>query len=603
MAGASPSFDRIRAQEMAPEEVDPSLLPTQTVGSGFHNVTTIDPAGVTTPAVQPYVAPDVDAFTQAVDERRFLPTPAPTPAPAAPAAAPAVADADLALPPPPAPPKPVAAAPKPAKRAGGAPGAAAAPAPMPLETDAEKQADEMRRGAYQGQITAQGNLTANEVERAGAEHALAQEQTRVEAEANAQADKQRAEAKSYLMAQREEIRKYHPTELFDEREAARVGAWVAAGIGQYASQLTGGPNTALQVLHSATEQWASKERARYERLVQKGEMASHDMELAEVEIRNKLVGIRESFINRRTELLKRYEGPEAAAKGDIITAKLQADNALDEKKNADLLEKRVMDRRELAVKEQGAKTQEMAARATAAHAYAGAVKERAEIKKIEAETGAIAAGGGADKGRAAGVQIQKATLAEHGAAALSTIDRLTKKGVKLTDEDRKRIQDNTKDVEGASHMSPFAAKVGRATIMARTPYEGLSPEKQELAQAYEILAQKGAAITSPSHAAEEIQHARGLFDLNAPGMSDVARVQTLDNLRGVIGAARGLSGRYGGIAETGAEAGRAAGRPAAPSRADYAQAMKEYGAMPPGPQKERAKQALLSAKAAILGAQ
>jgi hypothetical protein len=172
-------------------------------------------------------------------------------------------------------------------------------------------------------------------------------------------------------------------------------------------------------------------------------------------------------------------------------------------------------------------------------------------------TGGPTAGDGA--GRAAGVQIQKATLAEHGQAALDTADRLHKKGVFLSEDDRQKMQDNMSDMRKMESAGPLAAKAGRATIFARSKYEGLSPEKAELAQSYDILAQKAAAITSPSHDAHEIEHSRSMFDLNAPGIGDVARVQTLQNLRGVVGAARALGGKYSGIAEQGAAASRAAG--------------------------------------------
>lgn len=162
----------------------------------------------------------------------------------------------------------------------------------------------------------------------------------------------------------------------------------------------------------------------------------------------------------------------------------------------------------------------------------------------------------AGAGRAAGVQIQKATLAEHGQTAIDTIDRLNKEGVYLTEEDRQNIQNDRKDVEAAEHMNPQLVRVGRATVMARSPYEHLSKKKQILAQAHDVLAQKFAAIVSPSHDAKEIERNRGLADLNMPGISNEAQSQIMSNSRGVIGAAHALGGKYSGIADQGAAKGR-----------------------------------------------
>jgi hypothetical protein len=108
-------------------------------------------------------------------------------------------------------------------------------------------------------------------------------------------------------------------------------------------------------------------------------------------------------------------------------------------------------------------------------------------------------------------------------------------------------------MKSAEHADPFMAWAGRNTFIARSPYEGLSPEKQRLANAYEILAQKGAAITSPSHAEDEMKHARTMFDMLQPGQTPEMRAQMLTNTRKVIGAAKGLGGGYTGIAQRGAE--------------------------------------------------
>jgi hypothetical protein len=233
------------------------------------------------------------------------------------------------------------------------------------------EAEGRRRAAAGAEVDAARRVTEAKVTGAGEEEEIAKEQARIEGEANVWAEKKRSEASAYLSRARDEIRGYHPTELFEGREAARVGAWVLAGIGQFAATMSGGPNTALQVLNGAVESWAQRERERYQRLVQKGEMAAQDAELVEAEILNKKVGIREGFINRRAEVKARQVGREAAAEGDAIEAGLQKKNAEEEMKIEALKEQRVLAQRDMA-------RQEMLARSTVGLQAAQAANLRSE---------------------------------------------------------------------------------------------------------------------------------------------------------------------------------------------------------------------------------
>lgn len=165
---------------------------------------------------------------------------------------------------------------------------------------------------------------------------------------------------------------------------------------------------------------------------------------------------------------------------------------------------------------------------------------------------------GTANGRAAGTMIQRATLAEHMKSAMDTIDRLTKEGVTLDEKTREKIQDNDKSIQSMEHASPLEAFVGRHTFAARSRFEGLSPKQQELANAMEVLSQKGAALASPSHSEEEMRHARGMFDMLTPGQAPDILAQKLDYSRGIMGANRAIGGGYSGIAERGAEESRAA---------------------------------------------
>jgi hypothetical protein len=168
-----------------------------------------------------------------------------------------------------------------------------------------------------------------------------------------------------------------------------------------------------------------------------------------------------------------------------------------------------------------------------------------------------AAGGANGEGRSYGVKVQKATLYEKGKDALDTIDELHAKKVFLTDEDRQKILRNRRLMEKADHGGFFGFTQAIGATAAK-PYEGLSPDKQRLAQSLDLLAQVGAGVTSTSTAEGEIKHARDLFDMTGPGQSDAAIAGTLDKLRGVVGSAKSQAGSVATKSEAGAHAMKAA---------------------------------------------
>jgi len=170
---------------------------------------------------------------------------------------------------------------------------------------------------------------------------------------------------------------------------------------------------------------------------------------------------------------------------------------------------------------------------------------------------------GAGQGRAATAAFNAARIAEHAGAALKTIDELAAKGIKLTDEDRIRIQENKKEMEKDKHSGYLEGKVMRGLHMvARTPFDGLSTEKRNLAQAEDVLMQKAAVLAAGgSTASEAIDHARSLFDVHSPGISPETRGQIIDQIRGIVGANRALGGNFSKTAQAGADAA-VAGKPA-----------------------------------------
>lgn len=183
--------------------------------------------------------------------------------------------------------------------------------------------------------------------------------------------------------------------------------------------------------------------------------------------------------------------------------------------------------------------------------------EKDQVKSGGSETTTITgkpvAAGSAGEGKAAGVMIQKGTMYEKGKDALNTVDKARADGISLNEKDRQRIQQNLKEIEKSKHYGLTEDTIGRRLgIIAQSPYEGLSPRKQELAAAHDLLSQVGASVTSPSTAAEEMEHSRQIFDLNAPGQSDHARDAMTDKLRGVVGSAKKLAGKYADRAAKGA---------------------------------------------------
>lgn len=169
-------------------------------------------------------------------------------------------------------------------------------------------------------------------------------------------------------------------------------------------------------------------------------------------------------------------------------------------------------------------------------------------------TGKPVPGGG--QGRAATAAFNAARIAEHAQAALKTIDKLSGAGVRLTEDDLIRIQENRKETEKDKHAGLLEGKVMRGLHMvARTPYDGLSEKKRLLAQAQEVVMQKAAVLAAGGSTAEgAIDHARSIFDLHQPGQGEGGVDQKMDQIRGIVGANAALGGKFTKVAQAGADA-------------------------------------------------
>lgn len=482
----------------------------------------------------------MDMQQEAADEPGPL-APPPAPPPVVPVAPPSVA--------PPAP-RPMRQSPAAAKPS-------AAPAPtVDTQVTPEAKALLARQQARSGEIEANRQVANLGAERGEEEARLADEQTKQEAEVNTWADKKRGETKSFLMAEREKIRNFKAQDLFEGREGARVGAWLMAGIGQFAASMSGGPNTALQVLNQATESFAKKERDKYEQLVKSGQMAAEDMDLAEAEIKNKVVGIRENFINRRTSLKARFEGKEAAARGDAVIAGLQKANVADEQTIADTAEKRLMEKKKLAIEEIQARASAGASAAAAAHSRADIGRINADIRKTDAETAVLNAGGANNAGgRAAGKQIDLGILRAQLSDDVKVIGELyNNPKAKIDAKVMAKVQDNITRMEGAAHPKDGlggAVTVGLRQLGAipRSPYEGLNPQQRRMMMSLDLIATKAS-----SQLAQDVEgraHAKAAL---MPSGDDPPEVfdQKVNNLLSMAGAIGASAGKYSRIAEGGA---------------------------------------------------
>lgn len=461
-------------------------------------------------------------------------------------------DASPALvqpPPPPAPP----AAPPPVANDNAAPAAAPVVAPPPPEVKATStwtQGESFVKPTKEFQQARVEEKTASAGEKAAAGKAA--DAAVAEAKANAEAADQAAqitktanEERAAKVKTQQDLYQAGKAELDQQRQKVIAdggrGYWqdkstgsliasaLMAGIGQWASTMTGGPDQALNVINQNVDRDALRKRQtaqlELERLGLKGQDLRERLDLATIEINNGKAAILESLkVDREARLAKAgIVGAEAAK--DVILA------GLDQKQAALNLQ----------------------IEASLNHHV-----EKTTGGSQVVDTGKPDGGAG---GRAAGIQIQKAQIAEKGARALETIDALHKKGVSLSEKDRQKIQENQRDVAAQEHMNPILGKLGRATVLARSPFEGLSADKQTLAQNYEVLTQTGALLGSSSHSEEEMKHARGLYDLNAPGVGDKARQDALERARGLIGSSGGLGGKYTDIAKRGAEGAAGQGTP------------------------------------------
>ncbi len=149
---------------------------------------------------------------------------------------------------------------------------------------------------------------------------------------------------------------------------------------------------------------------------------------------------------------------------------------------------------------------------------------------------------------------------------------LAAKGVKLTPEDLKTIQDNRtylKGVEsghsvGGALETTILRKLGS---LPRSEFDGLDENKQALAGALNLMSQKAGLLNAGSMTGEAITHATGLNDLLAPNVGAKEMARRRDYIvNDIVGANIGLVPGAVAQVEQGIKSTRGAETPA-PARA------------------------------------
>jgi L-amino acid N-acyltransferase YncA len=139
-------------------------------------------------------------------------------------------------------------------------------------TDEEKAAAGELRAAQEagkGQIRAAGDLASQKAgvtADAAALEAQAERDRAAEAELRAKEyERKESEATAYLDRERQKLAGMKITDLFEGREASGILAALSIGLGQYASAMGAGPNTALSIINAARERHFRKETAEIDR--------------------------------------------------------------------------------------------------------------------------------------------------------------------------------------------------------------------------------------------------------------------------------------------------------------------------------------------------
>ncbi len=220
--------------------------------------------------------------------------------------------------------------------------------------------------------------------------------------------------------------------------------------------------------------------------------------------------------------------------------------------------------------------------ATLANLQADTVLKRAEAAKSIAEAKAKGTEGQDDKGRAAGKQIELATMASQ---MLDDIGVIKKTGMPSA-ATLQKIQENETALKAVSDShgvkGALGAIVGRQVgIVPKNRLEGIPPDQQRAVNSWDLLAKTAATVLSgQGHANVESTMA---MMMPKPEDSPEVKLQKLENLQHIAENAQVLSGKYGQRIQAADAARGATAAPASSNRQQVLEASQWLQANPNDP--------------------
>jgi hypothetical protein len=180
------------------------------------------------------------------------------------------------------------------------------------------------------------------VQQAGALDQQLQDEQRQLADQQKAADARRAQeaqklsaADDYLKQQREAYAKDGVKDFYaDKSTFSQVAAALMVGLGQYAATISGGPNTAWNILQDSMNRHQAKERDRLAKQKDMVELAGRDQataerrrEYAELELRNQKIALLEDFKRQRETRMAKFGATEEMIKGDALLNRIEKERA------------------------------------------------------------------------------------------------------------------------------------------------------------------------------------------------------------------------------------------------------------------------------------
>lgn len=465
-----------------------------------------------------------------------LPAPAPAPLPTLPASAPA--------------PRPAVAAPAMPKL----PGGPAAPNERQLRGDLTSiQAEQERVAAQKGDLG---------IQRAGVEQNVADQQLQMaqEAEQRRAALEQQTEAEvakrqGVLDAEAERYKSMGFKDFWSRATiggkegtvtGARILGAISMALGAAGASLAHTPNFAMDMIDKAIDRDYQMQR---DSIMKQKDVVT--------EARMGVEGARQAKADALLKL-KNWEASahaQAAAQVMVMQAKMGVPTA-EADKNALVLDQRQKSFDKLQELSKGV--------ATLANITADTTLKRAEAQKARAEAAAKGTEGQDDKGRAAGKQIELATMASqmHDDAKV-----LLKTGFP-TPATLQTLQNNETALKAVSEShgvkGVIGTMAGRATgIVPKNRMEGIPDDQQRAVNSWDLLSKKAATVLS-GQGHQNVESTMAMMMPKAGDTPDLIR-QKFDNLMHIADNAQVLSGKYGQRIEA-ADAARGQAAPAvAPS--------------------------------------